>query len=50
MEISEVLDPSQVTEPLLIASSVALLSEVLYARIAARAARTRVDVADLRSK
>ncbi|MCH6197502.1 hypothetical protein MHT86_08335 [Corynebacterium mastitidis] len=50
VEISEVLDPDQVTEPLLIAGSVALLSGVIYARIAARAARSRVDVADLRSE
>ncbi|WPF66849.1 MULTISPECIES: hypothetical protein [unclassified Corynebacterium] len=50
VEISEVLDPGQVTEPLLIAGAVALLSGMMYARIAARAARNRVDVADLRSE
>ncbi|KQB83618.1 hypothetical protein [Corynebacterium oculi] len=50
VEISEVLDPGQVTEPLLIAGAVALLSGVIYARIAARAARSRIDVADLRSE
>lgn len=50
VEISEVLDPGQVTESLLIAGAVALVSGVIYTRIAARAARTRVDVADLRSE